>query len=94
MKTILDGIILGSDIISKNDFLFVGHPSETTEEHLKMLNKFGFKRIKIPIYDFAQNILQAINRPNYNFENVKTLVQMAKNNGFNYIHFGIVFNKY
>jgi len=92
LTTILDGIILGSDIISKNDFLFVGHPSETTEEHLKVLKKFGFKRLKIRIYDFAQNVLQAINRPLYNFKNVETLVQTARNNGFNYIHFECMYN--
>ncbi|ORX47853.1 radical SAM enzyme [Piromyces finnis] len=92
LQTILDGIILGSDIISKNEFSFVGHPNETTEDHLKILKKYGFKRIKIPIYDFSQNILQAINCPNYNFENVKNLVELARNNGFNHIHFECMYN--
>ena len=89
LKSILDGIILGCDVISKNDFLFTGHPGETTEEHLKVLKKFGFKRIKIRIYDFAQNVLQAINRPSCDFSNVENLVKMARENEFNYIHFGI-----
>jgi len=92
LKTILDGVILGSDIISQNDFLFVGHPYETTEEHLKMLKNFGFKRLKIRIYDFAQNVLQAINRPNYNLKNVGQLIKMARENGFNYIHLECMYN--
>jgi len=92
LKTILDGIILGCDIISKNDFLFIGHPSETTDEHLKVLKSFGFKRIKIRIYDFSQNVLQAVNRPLYNLSNVETLVKMARENGFDYIHFECMYN--
>jgi len=92
LNAIIDGVILGSDIISKNDFLFVGHPNETTEEHLKVLKKYGFKRLKIRIYDFAQNVLQAINRPNYNLKNVTELIKMAKDNGFNYIHLECMYN--
>jgi oxygen-independent coproporphyrinogen-3 oxidase len=92
LNTIIDGVILGSDVISKNDFVFVGHPTETTEEHLKVLKKYGFKRLKIRIYDFAQNVLQAINRPNYNFNNVNELIKMAKDNGFNYIHLECMYN--
>jgi len=57
-----------------------------------MLKKFGFKRLKIRIYDFAQNVLQAINRPNYNLKNVEQLIKMARENGFNYIHFECMYN--
>lgn len=91
LKKIVEGLVLGCDLISKNDSIVECHPGVTTEEHLKMLFSLGFNRLKIRVYDFAPNIVLAINLPGHTFNNIQELVNTARKIGFKYIQFDCVY---
>jgi oxygen-independent coproporphyrinogen III oxidase len=89
--TYLLSTILNSVEISKEyDFSFEGHPGNTTKEHLQALFNLGFKRVSFGIQDFDEKVQDTINRYQ-TFEEVKQVLDDARQIGYNSINFDLVY---
>ena len=69
---------------------FEAHPNNTTEEHLRKLFAFGFRRLSLGIQDYSPTVQQAINRIQP-FENVKKVHDLAREIGYTSISHDLVF---
>ncbi len=75
---------------NNTELSFEAHPNNTTEEHLKKLNEFGFNRLSLGIQDYSPIVQKAINRIQP-FENVKHVHNKAKAIGYKSISHDLVF---
>ena len=74
----------------KVELSFEAHPNNTTEEHLKKLFDFGFRRLSLGIQDYSPVVQKAINRVQ-SFAQVKLVHETAKQLGYNSISHDLVF---
>ncbi len=74
----------------KHELSFEAHPNNTTEEHLKTLYDFGFRRVSFGIQDYSPVVQKAIHRIQP-FENVKNVHLIAKQIGYTSISHDLVF---
>ena len=74
----------------KHELSFEAHPNNTTEEHLRILYDFGFRRLSLGIQDYSPIVQQAINRIQP-FENVQKAHNIAKEMGYSSISHDLVF---
>ena len=74
----------------QHELSFEAHPNNTTEEHLKTLYDFGFRRLSFGIQDYSPTVQKAINRIQ-SFETVEHIHQKAKEVGYLSISHDLVF---
>lgn len=67
-----------------------GHPNNTTEEHIKVLAKLGFKRISFGVQDYDLKVQKAINRIQP-FEHVEQVTRWSREYGFNSVCHDLVY---
>lgn len=87
---LLRSILSTVDISNDHDFSFEGHPSNTTKAHLKSLYDLGFNRVSFGIQDFDEKVQDTINRYQ-TFEEVKQVLDDAKEIGYTSINFDLVY---
>ena len=87
---LLSSILSTVDIATNHDFSFEGHPSNTTKEHLRALYDLGFERVSFGIQDFDEKVQDTINRYQ-TFEEVKQVIDQAKEIGYTSINFDLVY---
>lgn len=87
---LLSNILSTVDISKDYDFSFEGHPGNTTKEHLQALYKLGFKRVSFGIQDFDEKVQDTINRYQ-TFEEVKQVLDNARQIGYTSINFDLVY---
>ena len=87
---LLSSILSTVDIATNHDFSFEGHPSNTTKEHLRALYDLGFERVSFGIQDFDEKVQDTINRYQ-TFEEVKRVIDQAKEIGYTSINFDLVY---
>ena len=87
---LLSSILSTVDIATNHDFSFEGHPSNTTKEHLRALYDLGFERVSFGIQDFDEKVQDTINRYQ-TFEEVKQVMDQAKEIGYTSINFDLVY---
>ena len=75
---------------SKHELSFEAHPNNTTEEHLRKLFDFGFRRLSLGIQDYSLTVQEAIHRIQP-FENVEKVHSLAKKIGYTSISHDLVF---
>lgn len=75
---------------SATEIGFEAHPNNTSEEHLRKLHKFGFRRVSFGIQDYSPVVQKAINRIQ-TFESVKKVHQLARAIGYSSISHDLVF---
>ncbi len=90
LQFLLDTIIKSCNIGMDADFSFEGHPSNTTELHLKTLYGIGFKRVSFGVQDFDERVQYAINRYQ-SFEEVKYIMDKARAIGYTSINIDLVY---
>ena len=73
-----------------HELSFEAHPNNTSEEHLKTLYNFGFRRLSLGIQDYSPTVQKAINRIQ-SFETVQSVHQLAKEIGYTSISHDLVF---
>jgi oxygen-independent coproporphyrinogen-3 oxidase len=87
----LVGSILAKAIISEqHDFSIEGHPNNTTNEHLQVLYKLGFRRVSYGVQDNDAEVQRIINRIQP-FENVKRATETARETGFSSVNFDLIY---
>lgn len=69
---------------------FEAHPNNTTDNHLKSLFNFGFRRLSLGIQDYSPTVQKAIHRIQP-FEQVKKVHEQAKAIGYASISHDLVF---
>lgn len=87
---LISSILNSSEISEAAEFSFEGHPGNTSEEHLKTLYNLGFRRVSFGIQDFDDKVQEAINRYQ-SFEEVKKVVDLSRQIGYNSINFDLVY---
>lgn len=87
---LLSSILSTVDIATNHDFSFEGHPSNTTKAHLRALYDLGFERVSFGIQDFDEKVQDTINRYQ-TFEEVKQVIDQAKEIGYTSINFDLVY---
>jgi len=74
----------------KCELSFEAHPNNTTEEHLKKLYDFGFRRLSLGVQDYNPEVQKAIHRIQP-FETVEKVHNMAREMGYSSISHDLVF---
>ena len=69
---------------------FEAHPNNTTEDHLKKLYDFGFRRLSLGVQDYNPEVQKAIHRIQP-FETVEKIHNMARKMGYSSISHDLVF---
>jgi oxygen-independent coproporphyrinogen-3 oxidase len=84
--------LFGADKVDpiKHELSFEAHPNNTTEDHLKTLYDFGFRRLSLGIQDYSPIVQKAIHRIQP-FENVELAHNLAKKIGYTSISHDLVF---
>ncbi len=90
LRKLIEGITENVVISDDFEFGFEGHPSNTTEEHLKTLVGLGFKRISLGIQDFDPLVQKTINRKQ-SYEQVAEVCDLARKHGFTSINFDLIY---
>lgn len=90
LKFLLNGIFELSDIDSKPEFSFEGHPNNTQTGHLKTLYDLGFRRCSFGVQDYNKKVQQTINRLQP-FERVQAVTKQARDVGFESVSHDLVF---
>ncbi len=90
LKRLIDGIFENAKKAENHEFSYEVHPNSTTTEHLQTLCDLGFKRISIGVQDFADHILEIINRQQTT-EDVERVTKIAREIGYTSINYDIIF---
>lgn len=72
------------------EFSFEGHPNNTTEKHLRVLNNLGFTRVSFGVQDYSPKLQKAIHRIQP-FEQVKYVTELARKIGYTSVSHDLVF---
>jgi oxygen-independent coproporphyrinogen-3 oxidase len=90
LNKLLEDIFKSSVIHPDHEFSIEGHPSNTTEAHLKTLRDLGFRRISLGVQDNDPTVQKIINRIQP-FENVQRVTRIARQNGFESVNFDLIY---
>jgi oxygen-independent coproporphyrinogen III oxidase len=90
LAEILLPIFKDVDIAEDHAFSFEGHPSNTTEAHLKMLKNLGFTRVSYGVQDNDARVQEAINRIQP-WSDVENVVKLARDNGYTSVNIDLVY---
>ncbi|MBS1745684.1 MAG: oxygen-independent coproporphyrinogen III oxidase [Bacteroidetes bacterium] len=90
LKILLNSIFEVADFHPKKSFSIEGHPNNTTKQHLKMLQQFGFQRISFGVQDHNPEVQRIINRIQP-YERVKQTTEWARESGFTSINYDLIY---
>ena len=66
------------------------HPNNTNEDHLRVLNNLGCRRLSLGIQDFNKEVQTLINR-HQSFETVDWITKLARNIGYESINYDLIY---
>jgi oxygen-independent coproporphyrinogen III oxidase len=90
LQRLLQSILKGCILHPQHEFSVEGHPNNTTEEHLKVLYRLGFRRISYGVQDNDPEVQRIINRIQP-FENVQRATETARAIGFTSVNFDLIY---
>lgn len=90
LYNLIEAILSSATVIPDAEFSFEGHPANTTEEHLELLARLGFKRVSYGIQDFDPKVQKAIHRMQTE-EDVARIVELSRKHGYTSINFDLVY---
>jgi len=90
LERLLNSILKRSITHPQYEFSIEAHPNNTTVEHLKVLQKIGFRRISYGVQDNDPEVQRVINRIQP-FENVKSAIENARRFGFTSVNFDLIY---
>jgi oxygen-independent coproporphyrinogen-3 oxidase len=90
LKELLYGIFRDAYICEDAEFSFEAHPNNTTRKHLEVLYEMGFRRLSLGIQDFDPKVQHIVNRIQ-SFEQVKNVVDNAREIGYTSINFDLIY---
>nr|WP_294895251.1 oxygen-independent coproporphyrinogen III oxidase [uncultured Pedobacter sp.] len=90
LNNLLEDILKDCILHPDAEFSFEAHPANTTEEHLKVLYRLGFKRLSLGIQDFDVKVQEIINR----YQTVAQVADVhfkAVKMGYNSINYDLIY---
>lgn len=90
LKKLISGLLEGARLHENKEFSFEAHPNNTRLCHLKTLYELGFRRVSFGIQDFDIKVQEIINRIQP-YEQVRNVVDMARDVGYSSINFDLVY---
>lgn len=90
LERLINYILKGSIIHPRHEFSIEGHPNNTTEQHLKVLYKLGFRRISYGVQDNDPEVQKVINRIQP-IENVERATVLARQIGFTSVNYDLIY---
>lgn len=90
LQRLLTGIFRYAKPVDKPDFGWEGHPNNTTQEHLKTLYDFGFRRVSFGVQDYDPKVQRAIHR-HQPIAHVERVTRWAREIGYISISHDLVF---
>ena len=88
-KLVLNILRLGR-INRDTELSIEAHPNSTSEQHLQVLAKLGFRRLSLGIQDFDPEVQQIINRKQ-TYAQVEKVVTLARQIGFTSVNFDLIY---
>lgn len=90
LKLLMDGILQYADLHEEAEFSFEAHPGNTTDAHLVILNRLGFRRLSLGIQDFDPQVQLVINRMQ-TYEEVEQVTLKARALGYTSINYDLIY---
>jgi len=90
LKFLINSLLSTAIKANDFDFSFEGHPGNTTKLHLQTLFDLGFTRVSFGVQDFDEKVQDTINRYQ-TFEEVKFVMETARNIGYTSINIDLVY---
>lgn len=76
--------------VFSDEYGWEGHPMNTTEEHLAVFHRHGFRRVSFGVQDYDETVQKAIHR-HQPFEQVKYITEVARTIGYTSISHDLVY---
>jgi oxygen-independent coproporphyrinogen-3 oxidase len=90
LKHLIEGILSTASVCEDAVFSFEAHPNNTSDEHLKVLYKLGFRRVSLGIQDFDEDVQNIVNRIQ-SFESVKYVTDKAREIGYTSVNYDLIY---
>lgn len=90
LELLINGLIEPSDLHEEAVFSLEAHPNNTTEEHLALLYRLGFKRLSLGIQDFDKKVQAIINRVQ-TYKSVESITKKAREIGYESINYDLIY---
>ena len=90
LERLVAGIAESGDVTADHQFGFEANPASTTEEHLRVLHRRGFRRISLGVQDFDPLVQETINRIQP-YESVAGVVEAARAAGYESVNFDLIY---
>jgi len=90
LEFLINGLLEPSDLHRDAVFSIEGHPNNTTEAHLVLLYKLGFRRLSLGIQDFDKKVQVIINRVQ-TYKSVELVTRKARKIGFQSINYDLIY---
>ena len=90
LRQLLETILSGSVVCEDAEFSFEAHPNNTSDEHLNVLYRLGFRRLSLGIQDFDEDVQYIINRIQ-SYESVKYVTEKAREIGYTSINYDLIY---
>nr|WP_068892307.1 oxygen-independent coproporphyrinogen III oxidase [Pedobacter panaciterrae] len=90
LELLINGLVAPSDLHDDAVFSIEGHPNNTTEEHLALLYKLGFRRLSLGIQDFDRKVQIIINRIQ-TYKSVEVITKKAREIGYQSINYDLIY---
>ncbi len=90
LEHLVAGIAESGDVTDDHQFGFEANPASTTEEHLRVLHRRGFRRISLGVQDFDPLVQETINRIQP-YESVAGVVEAARAVGYESVNFDLIY---
>jgi oxygen-independent coproporphyrinogen-3 oxidase len=87
---LLTALLSHTIIHPHREFSVEGHPNNTTEAHLRVLHRHGFRRVSYGVQDLQERVQRAINRIQP-FEKVQQATDTARALGYESVNFDLVY---
>jgi len=87
---LIEEILRDAKPVQDAAFSFEAHPANTTEEHLEVLYKLGFRRLSLGIQDFKPEVQHIINRKQSPADVIRVM-QDARRLGYVSINFDLIY---
>lgn len=89
LERLLEGLVPDSRRSLSFEGSFEAHPNSTTPEQLRVLARYGFKRISIGVQDLDERVQETIGRV-HDLERVAWVVKEARKAGFRSVNFDLI----
>ncbi|TND08286.1 MAG: oxygen-independent coproporphyrinogen III oxidase [Bacteroidetes bacterium] len=90
LAQLVSAILESGHLAPDAELSFEAHPASTTEAHLDLLYKTGFRRISLGIQDFDPQVQDIINR-RQSFDMVKQVTETARRIGYTSVNYDLIY---